>query len=100
MVAGSFGAVESSLSPPRSTLLTFLIADVRSYTRYTAEHGDEAAARLALRFAEIAEDVVTAYEGHVVELRGDEALCVFPSARNALRSSLVLQSALAQAGAA
>ena len=30
---------------------TFLIADVRGYTRFTSERGDEAAARLATRFA-------------------------------------------------
>ena len=52
---------------------TFLIADVRGYTRFTVEHGDEAAARLATRFAEIAERVATAHEGAVSELRGDES---------------------------
>jgi class 3 adenylate cyclase len=32
----------------------FLIADIRGYTTYTAAHGDEAAAELANRFAELA----------------------------------------------
>ena len=35
---------------------TFLIADVRGYTRFTQERGDEAAARLATRFAELARE--------------------------------------------
>jgi class 3 adenylate cyclase len=32
---------------------TFLIADVRGYTLFTQEHGDEAAAKLAAKFADI-----------------------------------------------
>ena len=35
---------------------TFLIADVRGYTLFTQERGDEAAAKLAARFAEIARE--------------------------------------------
>ena len=60
-------------------LRTFLIADVRGYTRYTQQHGDEAAARLAASFAERVGTVVRAHEGRLIELRGDEALVVFES---------------------
>src|SRR2546423_1178832 len=49
---------------------TFLIADVRGYTRFTLEHGDEAAARLASAFAQLAGEVVSASGGEVIELRG------------------------------
>ena len=70
---------------------TFLIADIRGYTAYTAERGDDAAAALANRFAELCRDVVEAHEGFVIELRGDEALCAFVSARQALRAALALQ---------
>jgi predicted ATPase/class 3 adenylate cyclase len=73
-------------------LLTFLIADIRGYTRFTAECGDEAAARLASRFAELCEEVVGAHRGEVIELRGDEALCVFTSARDALRAAVALRA--------
>ncbi len=59
---------------------TFLIADVRGYTRFTHERGDEAAARLATRFAELAREAIEAVGGTLVELRGDEALAVFDSA--------------------
>jgi class 3 adenylate cyclase len=71
-------------STPRTEepeIRTFLIADVRGYTRYTQEHGDEAAARLAGSFAEIVESVVEGFDGRLVELRGDEALVVFGSPR-------------------
>src|SRR4051812_15849236 len=49
----------STDAPPARTpqLRTFLITDVRGYTRYTQEHGDEAAATLAADFARIVQDV-------------------------------------------
>lgn len=72
-------------------LHVFLIADVRGYTRYTAEHGDEAGAELARRFAEVTRSVVNAHGGRVVECRGDEALAVFNSARASVRTALALQ---------
>ena len=76
---------------------TFLIADVRGYTRFTVEHGDEAAARLATAFARLAREVVEAHGGRVIELRGDEALAVFVSTRRALRAALGLQERLTEA---
>jgi class 3 adenylate cyclase/ABC-type oligopeptide transport system substrate-binding subunit/streptogramin lyase len=75
-------------------LRTFMIADVRGYTRYTQQHGDEAAARLASTFAELVKTTVRSHEGRLIELRGDEALVVFESARNALRAALAMQAAL------
>jgi class 3 adenylate cyclase len=73
-----------------SSLRTFLIADVRGYTRYTQEHGDEEAARLAARFAELARQGIESHGGELLELRGDEALGVFASAREAIRAAVAL----------
>jgi WD40 repeat protein/class 3 adenylate cyclase len=70
---------------------TFLIADVRGYTVFTQERGDEAAAALAGKFAAVAREGVEARGGVVVELRGDEALAVFDSPRQAIRASIELQ---------
>jgi YVTN family beta-propeller protein len=70
---------------------TFLIADVRGYTLFTQERGDEVAAKLAAKFADIARDGVEARGGILLELRGDEALCVFASAREAIRAAVELQ---------
>lgn len=90
----------SAISPaaPETELRTFLIADIRGYTTYTREHGDEAAAALASRFAELVAEVVTARDGRLLELRGDEALVVFVSARKALRAAVELQGRFAEAG--
>lgn len=70
---------------------TFLIADVRGYTLFTQERGDEVAAKLAAKFAEIAREIVQARGGTLLELRGDEALCVFASTREAIRAAVDLQ---------
>ena len=75
---------------------TFLIADIRGYTTFTLERGDEAAARLTAHFAELAQEVVAARGGQVIELRGDEALAVFSSPRQALRAAADLQQRTGQ----
>ncbi len=75
--------------PPE--IRTFLIADVRGYTRFTQERGDEAAAKLAAKFAQVARAGIEARDGVLIELRGDEALAVFSSPRQALRAATELQ---------
>lgn len=100
-MAGTGDAVVGQVdSPPTGNVHTFLIADVRGYTAFTVEHGDEAAASLTGRFADVVDEVVAAREGRVVELRGDEALVVFASARQALRAAVDLQQRLQQEMAA
>jgi class 3 adenylate cyclase/tetratricopeptide (TPR) repeat protein len=88
-------AVQPTQVPAGTEVRTFLIADVRGYTSFTLEHGDQAAAGLATRFAEVADTAVRARDGNVIELRGDEALAVFTSARQALRAAVDLQSGFA-----
>jgi Tol biopolymer transport system component/class 3 adenylate cyclase len=85
------GASEAS-----ADVRAFLIADVRGYTLFTAERGDEEAAKLAARFAQVAREGVEARSGTVVELRGDEALCVFSSPRQAIRAAMDLQQRFAE----
>ena len=78
-------------APRDADVHAFLIADVRGYTTFTQERGDEQAARLAARFAEVSRQVVEANGGRVLELRGDEALAVFGSPRAAIRAAVGLQ---------
>lgn len=82
------------------TLRTFLIADIRGYSTFTRQRGDEAAARLAKVFADLARDTAEARSGSVIELRGDEALAVFESTPQALRAALEFQCACAEETAA
>jgi branched-chain amino acid transport system substrate-binding protein len=89
---GGSDAEATAPGEAEAVVRTFLIADVRGYTSFTQSHGDEAAGKLAARFAELAREAISAAGGEVIELRGDEALCVFHSARQALRAALDLQS--------
>jgi len=70
---------------------TFLIADIRGYSRYTDEFGAEAAAGLTAQFVSLVTEDVETHGGEVVEIRGDEALAVFSSARRAIRCAVALQ---------
>jgi class 3 adenylate cyclase/ABC-type oligopeptide transport system substrate-binding subunit/streptogramin lyase len=91
----AIGDGDGVVAPTRAAQLrTFLIADVRGYTRYTQQHGDEAAAALASAFAELVGEAVAAHDGRVIELRGDEALVTFDSARQALQAALAVQEAV------
>jgi YVTN family beta-propeller protein len=87
--APAAGAVDRGRG--ESDIRTFLIADVRGYTHYTQDKGDEEGGALAAKFAELARDAVADHDGEVLELRGDEALCVFASARRALRAAVDFQ---------
>ncbi len=80
--------------PSATALRTFLVAHVNGHARYTRERGDEAGSALARAFIGIARGVATETGGSFVELRGDEALCVFGSARGALRAAVELQRRL------
>lgn len=72
-------------------IYTFLIADIRGYSRYTDEFGAEAAAGLTAQFVDLVTEDVESHGGKVVEIRGDEALAVFTSARQAIRCAVALQ---------
>jgi DNA-binding NarL/FixJ family response regulator/class 3 adenylate cyclase len=83
------------MTPPAAQtgdINAFMIADIRGYTSFTQAHGDAAAANLAGSFAEICRGVVEEHEGQLLELRGDEALCLFGSARHAVTAAVHLQS--------
>jgi class 3 adenylate cyclase len=81
-------AREKALTPQ---VLTVLLADIRGYTRYLLDHGNEAGAALAMRFASLAQLAVEPRGGQLVELRGDEVLAVFPSVRQAVYAAVNLQ---------
>ena len=84
-------------SSPGAVVRTFLISDIRGYSTFTRERGDETAARLATRFADLAVDAVEARGGTVIGLRGDEALAVFDSTPQAVRAALEFQVACREA---
>lgn len=88
---------QATIDADEPTLQIFLIADVRGYTSFAQERGDEAAAALATRFASIAQPILGEGGGTGLELRGDEVLAVFKSARQAIRAATELQAAFVDA---
>ncbi len=90
---GLFGIAEPAAEKqiPPASIFVFLIADIRGYTSYTEREGDEAAAQLAQGFAAIARAVIEQWRGRLVEIRGDEALGAFASARQAVQAAAELQ---------
>jgi ABC-type transport system substrate-binding protein/class 3 adenylate cyclase/tRNA A-37 threonylcarbamoyl transferase component Bud32 len=97
---GERGTPGSAAAQEAGAVRTFLFADVRGYTAYTREHGDEAGAALAQAFAGVVSQLAPQYRGMLQELRGDEALVVFDSARAALRFALALQEGIEESGLA
>jgi class 3 adenylate cyclase len=86
-----------SLDDEQNALVrTFLIADIRGYTRFTERHGDEASARLAAKFRDVVHEGVQLRGGQLIEIRGDEALAVFDSARQGIRAAVDLQNRFAE----
>jgi len=75
---------------------TFLIADLRNYTAFTQEQGDQAAARLTMKFAALAAVSARQHQGRLLSQRGDEIVAVFASPRRALRAALALVAICAE----
>lgn len=88
---------EQSGQPPSSPsdIRTVLVADLRGYTRFTTQHGDDRAAETARLFEEIARGAVEDHGGSVFGTAGDQVLATFGSARKGAAAALQLQSRLA-----
>ena len=63
-------------------------ADLSGYTRLTEESGDEVAARVSLKLAELVNEVASRHEGHVVKMLGDGVHFHFEDPRDAVTASL------------
>jgi WD40 repeat protein/class 3 adenylate cyclase len=95
------GKPRSTPEQPRTAeVRAFLICDIRGYSTFTSQRGDEAAARLARTFAGLARDAVVARGGRVIELRGDEVFAAFTAARQAVKAGLEIYLACAEESAA
>ena len=67
-----------------------VFADLSGYTKLTEELGDVAAERIALRLAELMQEVATRHEGVVVKMLGDGVHFHFPDPLSAVVGSLEL----------
>ena len=69
---------------------TFLFADISGYSRLTEEHGDEAAAELAISFAVAVEQLARDHDAEVVKRSGDAVMVYGKSASEMVRLGLRL----------
>jgi adenylate cyclase len=81
--------------PQRPPAVAFV--DVSGYTRLTAERGDELGVRMVVRLGELADEAARRHGGRVVKLLGDGVLLLFDQACAAVRASLELAAAMADA---
>jgi adenylate cyclase len=73
-------------------------ADLTGYTRLTEESGDEAAAGVSLKLAEVVSEVASRHKGHVVKMLGDGVHFHFVDPHDAVTASLELVDTVRPAG--
>lgn len=93
------GLTREGLLPPRPTQPPAIaFVDLAGFTRLTETGGDELAARSAARLAELADAAARPFGGRLVKLLGDGAMLHFRDPRGAVRATLDLVDAIADAG--
>ena len=73
-------------------------ADLTGYTSFTEEAGDEVAAGVSLKLAEVVIEVASRHGGHVVKMLGDGVHFHFADPNDAVRASLELVDTVRPAG--
>ncbi|MEW6217866.1 MAG: adenylate/guanylate cyclase domain-containing protein, partial [Candidatus Bipolaricaulota bacterium] len=84
---------------PSSPGRAILFADIRGFTSYTRERGDEQAYRLAKAFTLLAERCVEQHGGRVVKTLGDGIMAAFPRALDSVRCAKAAQEEVARRNA-
>ncbi len=73
-------------------------ADLSGYTRLTEEAGDEVAAQVSVKLAELVNDVASRHGGAVVKMLGDGVLFHFKDPQDAVMASLEILDRVRPAG--
>jgi adenylate cyclase len=75
-----------------------VFADLSGYTRLTEESGDEEAARVSLKLAEVVNEIASRHRGAVVKMLGDGVHFHFRDPHDAVMASLEIVDAVHPAG--
>ena len=75
-----------------------MFADLSGYTRLTEESGDEEAARVSLKLAELVNEIASRHRGTVVKMLGDGVHFHFKDPSDAVRASLEIVERVQPAG--
>src|SRR3990170_2567111 len=92
------GSAESAptASVPYSGTVTILFSDIRGFTEYTEQYGDEAAYRVLREHNAIVRKQIEALGGTVVKTQGDSFMVSFTTARGSILCAIAIQRAIGE----
>jgi class 3 adenylate cyclase len=82
---------------PLGATVTIAFSDIRGFTEYTDQFGDEAAYRVLQQHNSVVRNQIDLFGGHVVKTQGDSFMIAFPTARSAIQCAVAIQRALTSA---
>ncbi len=82
---------------PFGGTVTIFFSDIRGFTDYTEQSGDEAAYRILREHNAIVRKQIEAFGGVVVKTQGDSFMVAFTTARGAILCAVATQRAIGQA---
>ena len=83
-------------SVPFSGTVSIFFSDIRGFTDYTEEFGDEAASRIVHEQDTIVRSQIEAFGGVVVKTQGDSFMVAFSAARGAILCAIAIQRTVSQ----
>jgi class 3 adenylate cyclase len=87
---------ETAPAVPSDTV-TLVFSDIRGFTEYTDQYGDEAAYQVLREHNSIVRSQIDAFGGQVVKTQGDSFMVAFKTARGAILCAVEIQRSLAEA---
>src|SRR5262245_47581753 len=81
----------SGVSMPFGATVTILFSDIRGFTEYTEQYGDEAAFRILRQHSALVHKEIEAFGGRVVKTQGDSFMVYFTPARAAILCAIAIQ---------
>lgn len=82
---------------PFGGTVTIFFSDIRGFTDYTEQFGDEAAYRILREHSATVRKQIEAFGGVVVKTQGDSFMVAFTTARGAIQCAIAIQRAIAEA---
>src|SRR5439155_605409 len=77
--------------------VTLLFSDIRGFTEYTNQHGDETAFKVLQEHNAIVRKQIETFGGKVVKTQGDSFMVAFTTAKGAIICAVAIQLALGKA---
>ena len=93
----SAGEEAQPATPSFGSTVTILFSDIRGFTEYTDQNGDEAAYTMLRLHNTLVQEQLALYRGHVVKTQGDSFMVSFDSARTAVTCAIATQKAIREA---